>query len=69
MRSIRCRKDEILAFRHAAGWEVKNRWQAFQETPWPVVLRAASMVTSMLAMEKSAMYDLHCDLAKYGDFP
>ena len=22
-----------------------------------------------LAMEKSAMYDLHCDLAKYGDFP
>lgn len=32
MRSICSRKDEILAFRHAAGWEVKNRWQAFQET-------------------------------------
>ena len=32
MRAVRSRKDEILAFRHAAGWEVKNRWQPFEET-------------------------------------
>ena len=24
------RKDQVLAFRLAAGWEVRGRWQAFQ---------------------------------------
>lgn len=31
MRSICSCKDKTLAFRHAAGWQVKNRWQAFQD--------------------------------------
>ena len=31
------RKDQILAYRHAAGWEVKKRWQAFEETLAAVV--------------------------------
>ena len=45
------RKDQVLAFRLAAGWEVRGRWQAFQycvfvniSLPW----KAAAMHCSVL---------------------
>eukprot|EP00437_Effrenium_voratum_P023556 CAMPEP_0181408806 /NCGR_PEP_ID=MMETSP1110-20121109/6491_1 /TAXON_ID=174948 /ORGANISM="Symbiodinium sp., Strain CCMP421" /LENGTH=735 /DNA_ID=CAMNT_0023531289 /DNA_START=46 /DNA_END=2256 /DNA_ORIENTATION=+ len=33
------RKDQILAYRHAAGWEVKKRWQAFEENVFQNLIR------------------------------